>query len=128
MAVRIEPYGPEHSAAVKAFNQRLQAGGAPSDYLFSESPVSAWLPKTPDAPVFNEFFLAVEDDVVRGAYALKYQEFSLRGEMRPVVFYHHPFSEGIVDKKYTQVGLQMLMHATRAHPVMYALGMGGYDR
>ncbi len=65
---------------------------------------------------------------MRGAYVLKHQEFSFRGEIRPVVYYHHPFSEGIIDKTYTQVGLQMLMQVIRAHPMLYALGMGGYDR
>jgi hypothetical protein len=128
MAIRIVPYGAEHVAEVKDFNRRLQAGGAPPDHIFSETHIPAWLPATPGALVYNEFYLALDGEAVRGAYVLKHQKFSFRGEVRPVAFYHHPFSEGIVNKSYTQVGLQMLMHVIRAHPVLYALGMGGYDR
>jgi hypothetical protein len=128
MPVRIAPYSEQDIPAVQDFNRRLQAGGAPPDYVFSESHVSAWLPPHPGAPVYNGFYLAIDDGTVRGTYVLKHQEFAFHGEIRPVVYYHHPFSEGIIDKKYAQVGLQMLMHAMRAHPVLYALGMGGYDR
>lgn len=128
MAIRIVPYAAEHVSEVKDFNRRLQAGGAPADYTFSETHVPRWLPAAPGAPVYNEFFLALDGETVRGAYVLKHQQFSFRGEVRPVVFYHHPFSEGIVNRSYTQVGLHMLMHVIRAHPVLYALGMGGYDR
>lgn len=128
MPVRIAPYSERDIPAVKEFNRRLQAGGAPPDYVFSESHVSAWLPAVPGALVYNEFYLATEDGVVRGTFVLKHQDFAFYGEIRPVAYYHHPFSEGIIDKKYAQVGLQMLMHAMRAHPVLYALGMGGYDR
>jgi hypothetical protein len=128
MPVQIAPYSEHHIPAVREFNRRLKAGGAPEDYVFSESHVAEWLPPRPGAPLYNEYFLALEDGVVRGAYVLKHQEFSFRGEVRPVVYYHHPYSEGIVDKKYTQVGLQMLMNVMRANPLLYALGMGGYDR
>ena len=128
MAVTIVPYSEKHVAAVKAFNQRLQAGGAPSDYVFSESPVSSWLPKVHAAPVYNEFYLAVEDAAVRGTYAVKYQQFSFGGETRPVAYYHHPLSEGLVEKRFAHVGLQMLMNVVRANPMIYALGMGGLER
>jgi hypothetical protein len=128
MSIAIAPYTENEIPAVKDFNGRLQTGGAPPDYVFSESPISRWLPSTAGAPVYNEFYLAVEDGVVRGTYALKHQKFSFHGEIHPVVYLHHPFSEGIVNKKYAQVGVQMLRHVMRSHPVLFALGMGGYDR
>ena len=128
MAVTIVPYAEEHVPAVKGFNHRLLAGGAPPDCVFSESHVSRWLPPGPDAPVCNELHLALEDGAVRGAYALKQQEFAFHGTRRPVTFYHHPISEGIVNRKYAPVGLRMLMHAMRDYPALFALGMAGYDR
>ena len=128
MPIGIAPYSENHIAAVKDFNRRLKAGGAPPDYVFSESPIPTWLPATPDAPVYNEYYLALENGIVRGTYVLKHQKFSFRGEIRPIVYIHHPFSEGIVDKKYAHVGVQMLMHIVRSHHLVYALGMGGYDR
>jgi hypothetical protein len=113
---------------VADFNRRLRAGGLPEDYVFSASYIPSWLPSTDHAPVCNELYLALEDQTVRGAYALKRQNFSFRGVIRPVTFYHHPFSEGLLDRKYAPVGLQMLMQVMRAHPLLYLLGMGGYDR
>ena len=126
--IEIAPYSGCHIAAVKDFNRRLRAGGAPPDYVFSESPTPNWLPAIPGAPVYNEYYLALENGVVRGTYVLKHQKFSFRGDIHPVVYIHHPFSEGIVDKKYAYVGVQMMMHILRSHHLVYALGMGGYDR
>ncbi len=126
--VTIAPYSEKDIPAVKEFNRRLQAAGAPEDFAFSETHVSHWLPPNGNPPVYNEFFLALENGVMRGAYALKHQEFWLYGEKRPLIYYHHPVAEGIVDKKYAPVGPYMLMHVLRAHPRLFALGMGGYDR
>jgi len=52
----------------------------------------------------------------------------LYGERVALGYYHHPLSEGIVNKAWAQVGLQMMMTALRKQPLLYALGMGGYDR
>jgi hypothetical protein len=78
--------------------------------------------------VYNEFFLALEGTIVRGAYALKTQPFSFSGEVRSIGYYHHPFSEGIVDRAYSTLGLQLLRDALRRQPALFALGMGSYDR
>lgn len=128
MPITIAPYTEADIPAVKEFNRRLRKGGAPLDYSFSESPISDWLPALPGAPVYNEFYLAREDGVVRGTYALKHQEFSFYGQIHPVVYLHHPLSEGIVNKKYASVGAQILKYIAREHPILFALGMGGYDR
>ena len=128
MPVTIAPYSEKDIPAVREFNRRLRAAGAPEDSVFSETPISPWLPPSADAPLYNEFFLALDEGAVRGAYALKHQEFAFGGEKRRLVYYHHPYSEGVVNRKYTQVGLLMLMHVMRANPLLYALGMGSYDR
>ncbi len=128
MAISIVPYSEEHIPAVRDFNRRLQQGGAPPDYTFSESPVPRWLPRSDTSPVYNEFFVALESAQVRGAFALKHQMFSFNGSLKPLVYLHHPFSEGIVNKRYAQLGAQMLMRIVREHPFLFALGMGGYDR
>jgi len=86
------------------------------------------LPKAEHRDLFEEYFLALEDDVVRGGFVVKHQRFSFLGELKPIAFYHFPLSEGIVDKRYTNVGVQMLRKALRDHPFMFALGMGGFDQ
>jgi hypothetical protein len=78
--------------------------------------------------IYQEFYLAVDGNDVRGAYILKFQDFSVRGEVRPVVYYHLPISEGIVNKTYSSVGVHMLRSAMKAQPLLFCLGMGGFDR
>jgi len=128
MRISIVPYSEQHIAAVRAFNRRLREGGAPVDYFFSESPIPGWLPRFDEAPVYNEFYLAIEGDAVRGAFVLKWQEFSFSGALKQLVYLHHPLSEGVVDKKYSQVGAQIVRRIVSEHPLLFALGMGGYAR
>lgn len=136
MPIHIEPFDSAHISAVRSFNARLREGGAPAEYVFFETPQPKWLPKY-RADVFNELFLAVDGSAdgagedpraVRGAYALKRQPFLVRGEVTTVGYYHHPFSEGIVNKKYSMIGAVLLNDALRREPLTYCLGMGGYDR
>ena len=129
MPIVIEPYRAEHEPAVQAFNQRLQAAGAEPDLVFFPFAEPRWLPRSQSDNLYQEFFVATENGVVRGAYALKYQNFSLAdGSFRRVGYYHHPLSEGIVNKSYAVVGGLLLKDAMNRSPLLYCLGMGGYDR
>jgi len=128
MAIAIHPYTEDKIPAVRAFNQRLAAGGIAPEFHFPESPIPHWLPKVDDRRIYQEYYLAVEGDLVRGAFILKFQEFSFVGETRTVVYYHLPVSEGIVNKAYASVGVLMLRSAMKMQPMLFALGMGGFDR
>lgn len=127
MAIVVQPYVPEHEAAVSEFNQRLKAGGAEKDLVFYEHATPRWLP--PGDSIFNQYFVATENRVVRGGYALKWQDFWLPdGQVRSIAYYHHPLSEGIVNKSHAMVGTLLLRDAIARAPLVYCLGMGGYDR
>ncbi|MGD0757346.1 MAG: hypothetical protein ABR921_00465 [Candidatus Sulfotelmatobacter sp.] len=129
MPIVIQPYRAEHEAAVKEFNLRLKAGGADPDLVFFRSAQPRWLPPMEGSDLYQEFFVALDDGVVRGGYALKQQNFSFAdGSMRRVAYYHHPLSEGIVNKAYAVVGSLLLKHAMNRSPLLYCLGMNGYDR
>ncbi|HEV2287822.1 MAG TPA: hypothetical protein VGR81_02600 [Candidatus Acidoferrales bacterium] len=128
MPITIQPYTESFVPAVKNFNRRLKSAGCFSDFLFFEHHLSDSLPKIPGQDLYEEYFLAVEDGTVRGGFALKHQQFSFLGELKPIVFYHFPLSEGIVDKTYTNVGVHMLRKAWRDNPLMFALGMGGFEQ
>src|SRR5437764_6684866 len=65
-------FAPEHAPAVRAFNQRLARAGAP--WRFPETSVPDWLPRADGVPVWQEYFLLLEDGAVRGAYVLKRQD------------------------------------------------------
>jgi hypothetical protein len=128
MAIAIQPYTEDRIAAVKAFNQRLAAGGVASEFHFPESHTPHWLAPLNGRRLYQEYYVALEGEIVRGAFILKYQDFSLSGTTEPVVYYHLPVSEGIVSKAYASVGVLMLRSAMKMRPMLFALGMGGFDR
>jgi len=100
MPIVIQPYREEYQTAMREFNQRLRAGGAEPDLVFYESAQPRWLPPTEGSKLYQEFFVAWDNDngVVRGGYALKHQTFFFAEDAtRSVAYYHHPLSEGIAN-------------------------------
>lgn len=128
MAIAIQPYTEDRIPAVKAFNQRLAAGGVAPEFQFPESHVPFWLPPLDRRRLYQKYYVALEDNTVRGAFILKYQDFVVSGASEPIVYYHLPVSEGIVNKSYASVGVLMLRSAMKMRPMLFALGMGGFDR
>ena len=99
MAIEIKPYPEDLVPAVRAFNQRLKAGGVV--YQFPERSVPKWLPKIEGRKIFQEYFVAVENgSEVRGTFILKHQEFAFAGNPVSIADYHLPISEGLVNKAY----------------------------
>jgi hypothetical protein len=128
MPIVIQPYREEHEPAVQEFNRRLQAAGD-TDLVFYKTSAPQWLPKVETHPVYNEYFVAVDSGAVRGAYALKHERVFVPGKSSVrVACYHHPLSEGIVNRSYASIGGLMVRDALSRQPQLYALGMGGYDR
>jgi hypothetical protein len=129
MAIVIQPYRPEHEPAVAEFNQRLRKAGEEENIVFYRWALPRWLPRTAESRIYNEYFVAVDSGIVRGGYALKTQEFFFPdGQIRSIGYYHHPLSEGIVNKSHAIVGTLLLRDAMQRAPLLYCLGMGGYDR
>jgi len=129
MAIVIQPYRPEHEPAVAEFNQRLRRALEDENLVFYRWAQPRWLPRTAESRIYNEFFVAVDGEMVRGGYALKSQEFFFPdGQIRSIGYYHHPLSEGIVNKSHAMVGALLLRDAMQRAPLLYCLGMGGYDR
>ncbi|MGD0600671.1 MAG: hypothetical protein ABR988_12660 [Terriglobales bacterium] len=128
MAIVIQPYRPEHEPAVTEFNQRLRLAGEDENMVFYSSAQPRWLARTVESCIHNDFFVAVDDGIVRGGYALKTQEFFFPdGQIRSIGYYHHPLSEGIVNKAHAIVGTMLLRDAMQRAPLLYCLGMDGYD-
>ena len=127
MSIKIEPYIDDHIVGVRKFNSRLEKGG--SSRKFSLRSISAWLPRVEGRDIYQEYFLALEgDSAIRGGYELKHQTFLIQNESRAVAFISNPISEGIVNKKYSLVGLQLIRDAQKKQPFLFALGMGGYSQ
>lgn len=125
MDIRIVAYEKKHIEAIKRFNKRLKAGGSP--YQFPESNIPHWLPNVNKRPVYQEFFLALDGDEVRGAYIHKHQDFRVAGNTIPVGNYGFPLSEGIVNSAYKPVGKLLLADMLEKQPITYVLGIGGYQ-
>jgi hypothetical protein len=129
LAISIQPYRQEHEPAVEEFNRRLQRLSGDPDLVFSKTAIPRWLAATNQTPVWNEFFVALEGSSVRGAYGLKQEMVLVRGKgTHRVACYHHPLSEGIIDRSYASVGALLARDALARQPFLYALGMGGYER
>lgn len=132
MPLTIQPYRAEHEPLVAAFNQRLRAAGEDENMVFYKSSEPRWLPRADGSCMYNEFFVALdtgpEGTVCRGGYALKTQDFLFPdGEARAIGYYHHPLSEGIVSKAHAALGMLLLRDAMQRSPLLYCLGMGGYE-
>jgi hypothetical protein len=121
MSLGILPYTPEAVPAVRAFNQRLAAGGAAAGHeQFPETPDPGWMPGL-------ELFLAVEEGSVRGGYILRRQNFSVARATVTAAHYRLPVSEGLVNRAYAMLGLRLVRDALAREPRLYAMGMGGWD-
>jgi len=126
MSMTIREYTEAMIPEVVRFNERLEACGVPT--RFPTSPIAAWLPKVPGRRLFQEYYLALDgNSTVRGAYILKHQEFRLGGQTVSSADFQLPISEGIVERRYARVGVQLLLDALRKQPLLHGLGMGGND-
>ena len=125
MGLSIRPFEAERAEAVRAFNRRMAEGG--SSWKFPEDPVPTWLARVDGSPVFQEFFLAVDGEVVRGAYALQRRLARIGADELPVGAWYLPISEGVVDPRQALVATLLLRDALRREPLSYGLGMDGMD-
>ena len=125
MPLAIQPFDATRSEAVKDFNRRMAAGG--STWRFPESPVPSWLARVDDSPVFQEFFVAADGEVVRGAYALQRRQARIGDEELSLGAWYLPISEGNIDPKHALVATLLMRDALRREPLSYGLGMDGMD-
>jgi hypothetical protein len=125
MSVAIVRYTDRYVGQVKQFNQRMTLGG----YGEYQLPIDLrQFEDSADGPIPWEGWLAVQDDIVRGGYLLRRQDFSFGGDIRNVAFYNLSVSEGAIDRAYSPVSMRMIATATDKVPLMFALGMGGVNK
>jgi hypothetical protein len=127
MSIRVVPYTAEWCDAVRAFNDRMHATG--THWGWYGSHVDDWLPEREGRKTWREHWLAVEDgDTVRGAYALKPHEWWIRGERRSVSDWQGPVTEGLIDRRYSALGLRLTREMLKQYPLLYSWGHGGLEQ
>ena len=98
-----------------------------SEWRFPASAVPHWLPRRQNCDIYQQLFVAMDEPAtVRGGYCIKHEVYRIAGREQRIGQIALPLSEGIVDRRFAQVGTQLLLHAIHQQPLLYALGMGGY--
>ena len=120
--IRIVPFTEQELGATTAFNARMRAGAAPTDFLLPES-VPATRARPPSAVSATQF-IAMEDGEARGGFIELLHPAWLNGSVQMVANYQSPLSEGICDKKYGLVGMQMIRYIQQQRPYLFVVGMG----
>jgi hypothetical protein len=127
MPIQIVPYTEEWTPQVLAFNARLHATG--TSWGWYGTPVDDWLPDRDHVKTWREHWLAIEDGAsVRGAYALKPHEWCIKGEPHIVTDWQGPVSEGLIDARYSALGLRLLREMLKQRPLLYSWGHGGLEQ
>ena len=126
MPINLVPHSTDMTEAVHAFNARMRAGGSPWGFYVDPNP--DWIPKRDGAVSWREYHLAVEDgEHVRGGYALKPQQWLINGEIEWVTDWQGPFTEALIDAKYSTLALRIIRDMLKKHPLLFSLGHGGSD-
>ena len=125
MAIAIQPFDASHCGAVADFNRRLAAAG--SRWRFPEHPEPSWLARAAGSAVFQEFFVAVEGECVRGVYALQHRPVAIAGEELAGGCWYLPISEGAIEPRYALVAARLLRDAMRREPLSYTVGLPSAD-
>ena len=127
MGIEIRPYTEDWIPAVREFNKRMRPARGQFEFWQLETTPTPF-PKGDGRRFSHERFLAIDGSHVRGGYALNWQEISLRGEILPVAGFARPITEGAVDRHFSLVGIELVRDALRRSPLLFGLGIGGYDR
>jgi len=127
MRITFQTYQPEHVAAAVAFNERLQRLSPRKEFGVAAHPVEGRFAPAAKNRVWEEYYLGLEGDEVRGGYILRRLPFWVNGAEHEIGFCYAPVTEGLWDKRYAMVAVQLLRDALRRTPKMFCLGMGGWD-
>lgn len=122
MGLKIVPSSEALIPAVKDLNARLAAGG--TRWRFFDMVTPKWLPPAPGASAWREYYLLVDEEtgLVRGGYALKFEQFQLGGKMVELVTRQGPVAESAVDKSLKGLGSMMIGETLKRFPLQFGWG------
>lgn len=126
MPLQIVPLTEMHRSAVQAFNQRMAAGKAASDFLLPSEPAAT--PKDDDSVIDWTQFVVIDGEDVRGGVLKMDQPGWLNGQEVRAINFQSPLSEGIVDPKYSMVAMQLVRFEQKQSEAVFMVGMGSQEK
>jgi len=124
LKIQFAPLTEQLTPAIREFNRRIETSGATP---LCDSPAACWMPNDAAHPIFEEHYLAVDGENVRGGYILRHTPAAMNGEPFRLSCFGQPTSEGIVDKRFGLVSIQILQDAEKRQPCLFGVGLGGWD-
>jgi len=112
--------------SIREFNARLEKAGITFAFPVDSSKLMQKAPGA-DAP-YQTAYVMSDGSSVRGGYILKSEQLFIGAQSFPVGNYQLPLSEGIADRKYAMVGVQLIRDALARQSRLYCLGMGNTAR
>ncbi len=126
MRLQFAPFEDNLISAVEAFNQRMIDGHAPSDFLLPTELGRGNI--APDDPIQWTRYVVLDGDQVRGGVLAMNQPGWINGTELRALNFQSPLSEGIVNPKYSMVGMQMVKFMQKQADAVFMVGMGSADR
>lgn len=118
MSVEFQPLSETLIPAARAFNARLRAHGPPP-FVLPDS-----VAFTPESVSARHYVAVDSNGEVRGGMLLSEHQGWLQSKEVPLINIQSPLSEGLVDRRYSGIGLQILRFVADCSPYAYAVGMG----
>lgn len=126
MSAAIREITPADAEAIREFNARLAKAGVTFPFPVDSAELMQKEPGV-DAP-FQTAYVLGDGSAVRGGYILKQEQVFAAAISFPAGNYQLPLSEGIIDRKYAIVGVQLIRDALARQSRLYCLGMGSTTR
>jgi hypothetical protein len=114
------------AGSIREFNSRLEKAGVTFAFPVDSSKLMQKEPGV-DAP-YQAAYVLSDASAVRGGYILKSEQVFVGDQSFSVGNYQLPLSEGIVDRRYAMVGVQLIKDALGRQSRLYCLGMGNMTR
>jgi hypothetical protein len=119
--IRITSLNETELSAVRAFNSRIKTV---APFLLPERANQS---DRAQAAISWTHYVALEGADVRGGFLLMEQPAFLDGQIRRVTNSQSMLSEGIRERKYGIVSIQMLKHLEHNHEYLFMVGMGSME-
>jgi hypothetical protein len=117
---------PADAESIREFNSRLEMAGVTFAFPLDSSKL---MQKEPGVDAPNQAaYISSDGSAIRGGYILKSEQVFVGEQSFLVGNYQLPLSEGIVDRKYAMVGVQLIKDALGRQSRLYCLGMGSTAR